>query len=47
MGLFRRKAHRGGAEVSVSGCGCCLPIPLLVVTGVIGAAWALWRKRSA
>ncbi|MCA1695247.1 MAG: hypothetical protein LC749_11235 [Actinobacteria bacterium] len=32
---------RRGSEVSVGGCGCCLPIPLLAV---LGAGWALWRR---
>jgi hypothetical protein len=40
MDFFRQKA----SDVSVSGCGCCLPIPLLVVTGTIGGGWALWRR---
>jgi hypothetical protein len=40
MDFFRQKA----SEVSVTGCGCCLPIPLLVVTGTIGGGWALWRR---
>jgi hypothetical protein len=44
---YYSRRSRGGAEVSVSGCGCCLPIPLLVVSGAVGAAWALWRKCSA
>ena len=44
---YYSRRSRSGAEVSVSGCGCCLPIPLLVVTGTVGAAWALWRRYSA
>jgi hypothetical protein len=32
---------RRGSEVSVGGCGCCLPIPLLAV---LSAGWALWRR---
>lgn len=45
-GPFPYSAHRTrrGADVSVSGCGCCLPIPLLVVAGTVGGVWALGRK---
>jgi hypothetical protein len=45
-GPFPYYAHRTrrGAEVSVGGCGCCLPIPLLVATGTVGGIWALWRR---
>lgn len=32
---------RRGSEVTVGGCGCCLPIPLLAV---LSAGWALWRR---
>lgn len=32
---------RRGSEISVGGCGCCLPLPLLTV---LGAGWALWRR---
>ncbi|WP_433505068.1 hypothetical protein ACQP04_00110 [Pseudonocardia halophobica] len=35
---------RRGADVSVGGCGCCLPLPLLVVLGVGAALRALWRR---
>ena len=42
---------RRGSEVSVGGCGCCLPIPLLVGFGLVGlgravvvAAWASRRS---
>jgi hypothetical protein len=35
---------RRGTEVSVGGCGCCLPIPLLVAAGTAGGVWALWRR---
>ncbi|MFD1523404.1 hypothetical protein [Pseudonocardia yunnanensis] len=33
---------RHGSGVSVSGCGCCLPIPLLPLVGE--ALWALARE---
>lgn len=35
---------RRGSEVSVGGCGCCLPIPLLVVLSIGGALRAVWRR---
>ncbi|MGH3613357.1 MAG: hypothetical protein ACRDRK_12345 [Pseudonocardia sp.] len=35
---------RRGREVSVGGCGCCLPIPLLVVLGTVGVLRALWKR---
>ena len=35
---------RRGADVSVGGCGCCLPIPLLTVLGVGAALRAHWRR---
>jgi hypothetical protein len=35
---------RRGADVSVGGCGCCLPLPLLVVLGMGAALRALWRR---
>jgi hypothetical protein len=35
---------RRGAEVSVGGCGCCLPIPLLIVTGTVGGVSTLVRR---
>jgi hypothetical protein len=38
---------RRGADVSIGGCGCCLPLPLLVVLGVVTAFRALWRKVRA
>ncbi len=38
-----RTRTRRGSEVSVSGCGCCLPIPLLAVLGSGAAVRALWR----
>jgi hypothetical protein len=45
-GPFPYYAHRTrrGAEVSVGGCGCCLPIPLLVATGTVGGMWARSRR---
>lgn len=35
---------RRGSEVSVGGCGCCLPVPLLVAAGAAGGLRALWRR---
>jgi hypothetical protein len=35
---------RRGSQVSVGGCGCCLPVPLLVVVSTAGAVRALWRR---
>ena len=35
---------RRGSEVSVGGCGCCLPIPLLVATGAVGLLRMVWRR---
>ena len=35
---------RGGSEVSVGGCGCCLPIPLVVGTVAITALRAVARR---
>ena len=35
---------RRGSEVSVGGCGCCLPIPLLAGLGVAGTLRAVWRR---
>lgn len=35
---------RRGNEVTVGGCGCCLPIPLLVVAAAVGAVRALWLR---
>ncbi len=32
---------RRGSEVSVGGCGCCLPIPLLAGLGLFGIGRAL------
>ncbi|MCU1660336.1 MAG: hypothetical protein QOI36_576 [Pseudonocardiales bacterium] len=34
---------RRGSEVSVGGCGCCLPIPILVAAGAFGALRTVWR----
>lgn len=39
-----RSATRQGAEVSVTGCGCCLPLPLLVVLSVGVVLLSLWRR---
>ncbi|GAA4698429.1 hypothetical protein GCM10023215_41010 [Pseudonocardia yuanmonensis] len=36
---------RRGSEVSVGGCGCCLPIPLLTVLGLVTAVWATCRRQ--
>ncbi|QJY47533.1 hypothetical protein [Pseudonocardia broussonetiae] len=41
---YYSRRTRGGADVSVGGCGCCLPIPLLVATGTVGGVRALWRR---
>jgi len=35
---------RRGTEVSVGGCGCCLPIPLMAVLGAGAALRATWRR---
>lgn len=35
---------RRGADVSVGGCGCCLPIPLVVALSTAGGLRALWRR---
>jgi hypothetical protein len=35
---------RQGSQVSVTGCGCCLPLPLLVVLSVGVVLRALWRR---
>ncbi|HWM03259.1 MAG TPA: hypothetical protein VNP92_13080 [Actinophytocola sp.] len=40
---YSRRTRRG-AEVSVGGCGCCLPIPLLATVGAAGALRTLWRR---
>lgn len=41
---YYRTRTRRGTDVSVGGCGCCLPIPLLTVLGAAGALRALWRR---
>lgn len=35
---------RGGSEVSVGGCGCCLPIPLVVGTVAVTALRTVARR---
>jgi hypothetical protein len=35
---------RSGAQVSVGGCGCCLPIPLAVGLATAGALRAVGRR---
>ncbi len=35
---------RRGSEVSVGGCGCCLPISLLGVLSTVGVLRVLWRR---
>lgn len=35
---------RSGGEVSVGGCGCCLPIPLAVGLATVGALRAVGRR---
>jgi hypothetical protein len=39
---YTRRTRRGD-EVSVGGCGCCLPIPLLFLAGVVGLIRMLWH----
>jgi hypothetical protein len=39
-----RTRTRRGTDVSVSGCGCCLPIPLLTAVGSVAGLRALWRR---
>jgi hypothetical protein len=40
---YSRRTRRG-SEVSVGGCGCCLPIPLMATVGAAAASRALWRR---
>jgi hypothetical protein len=40
---YSRRTRRG-SDVSVGGCGCCLPIPLVVTLTTAGAMRALWRR---
>jgi hypothetical protein len=35
---------RRGSDVSVGGCGCCLPIPLLAVVGTVLGLRAARRR---
>ncbi|HYH31069.1 MAG TPA: hypothetical protein VD903_11840 [Pseudonocardia sp.] len=35
---------RRGSDVSVGGCGCCLPIPLLVVLATAAGLHAVWKR---
>ena len=35
---------RRGSDVSVGGCGCCLPIPLVVLLGTAAGLRAVWRR---
>jgi hypothetical protein len=35
---------RRGTDVSVGGCGCCLPIPLVVMLGTAAGLRAVWRR---
>jgi hypothetical protein len=35
---------RRGTDVSVGGCGCCLPIPLVVLLGTAAGLRAVWRR---
>jgi hypothetical protein len=35
---------RRGTDVSVGGCGCCLPIPLMAALGAGAALRATWRR---
>jgi hypothetical protein len=43
---YYRTRTRRGSDVSVGGCGCCLPIPLLAAVGTAGGLRALWRRRA-
>jgi hypothetical protein len=38
-----RTRTRRGTDVSVSGCGCCLPIPLIGLLGTAASLRAVWR----
>ncbi|MCO1657846.1 hypothetical protein [Pseudonocardia humida] len=38
-----RTRTRRGSEVSVSGCGCCLPIPLIALAGTAAGLRTVWR----
>jgi hypothetical protein len=35
---------RRGSDVSVGGCGCCLPIPLLAVAATVAGLRAVRRR---
>ncbi len=35
---------RRGSDVSVGGCGCCLPIPLIGVLATVAGLRAVWRR---
>ena len=35
---------RRGSDVSVGGCGCCLPLPLIAVLGTAAGLRAVWRR---
>jgi hypothetical protein len=35
---------RRGTDVSVGGCGCCLPIPLFVIVAAVAGLRAVVRR---
>jgi hypothetical protein len=41
---FLSTRTRRGSEVSLGGCGCCLPIPLFTVIGLVAAVWTACRR---
>ena len=41
---YYRTRTRRGSEVSVGGCGCCLPIPFLVAAVTAGVLYTVWRR---
>jgi hypothetical protein len=40
---YYRTRTRRGTDVSVGGCGCCLPIPLFATLGTAAALRAVWQ----